>query len=89
MQNRIKELRKARGLTLQQLAEQVGSSNQQISQLETGRRRLNLDWLERLSSALDCQPLELVDDGAMAKTDRERRCSNCFEGCQRNSKRHF
>ena len=43
MKNRIAELRKARGLTLQALADMVGASNQQISHLEKGRRGLTVD----------------------------------------------
>jgi hypothetical protein len=49
----------------------VNSSNQQISQLETGRRRLNVDWLERLSKGLECHPMELLYDKVMAKTEQE------------------
>ena len=57
---------------MDKLAELVGSSNQQISQLETGRRRLNIDWLERLAVVFDCNPLEIITDGSLAENDRER-----------------
>lgn len=72
MQNRIKELRKARGLTLEALAGRVRSSNQQISNLENGKRRLNLDWLERLAVALECHPFELLADEPLPRTGEER-----------------
>jgi transcriptional regulator with XRE-family HTH domain len=71
MQNRIKELRKARGLTLEALARMVNSSNQHISHLENGRRRLTVDWIERIANALDCHPLELLDNQVLARTERE------------------
>lgn len=80
MDNRIRELRKAQGLTLQELAERVNSSNQQISQLESGRRRLNVDWLESLSVALGCHPMELLYDKAMAKTEQEEAMLELFRG---------
>jgi len=60
MENRISQLRRAQGLTLQHLAERVGTTNQQISHLEKGRRRLTVDWMERLATALACQPFELL-----------------------------
>jgi transcriptional regulator with XRE-family HTH domain len=60
MTNRIAEIRKARGLTLQEVATRASTTNQQISHLERGRRKLSYEWMERLASALSCQPLDLV-----------------------------
>jgi transcriptional regulator with XRE-family HTH domain len=58
--NRIRVLREARGLSLEELAAEVGTTNQQISLLENGKRRLTVEWLVRLSKALTCHPWELV-----------------------------
>jgi transcriptional regulator with XRE-family HTH domain len=60
--NRIKVVRSARGLSLDELAERVGTTNQQISLLEGGKRRLTSDWLIRLSKELTCHPWELISD---------------------------
>lgn len=60
--NRIRALREARGLSLEALAVLVGTTNQQISHLETGKRRLTVDWLSRLGEALCCHPWTLVSD---------------------------
>ena len=60
--NRIRALREARGLSLEALATLVGTTNQQISHLETGKRRLTVDWLSRLGEALCCHPWTLVSD---------------------------
>lgn len=89
MKNRIKELRRAKGLTLQELAELVGSSNQQISQLETGRRRLNVDWLERLSKVFDCHPIEILDDGVLAQNEREKILLELFRGLSEEQQQAF
>lgn len=63
MTNRIAEIRKARGLTLQEVATRASTSNQQISHLERGRRKLSYEWMERLASALSCHPpFDLVND---------------------------
>lgn len=47
---RIKELRKSRHLRQDELAEVLGLSRGQISNLEHGRRSLNLKQLEKLCS---------------------------------------
>lgn len=60
MKNRINEIRKSRGLTLAEVAKRAHTSNQQISHLERGRRKLSYEWMERLASALSCHPLDLL-----------------------------
>lgn len=89
MDNRIKDLRQARELTLQELADLVGTSNQQISQLETGRRRINVDWLERLSKALECHPFELLYDGAIADDDSEIQLLSMYRLMTKEQKTQF
>jgi len=42
-----------RGLSQHELAELVGTSNSQISRIESGRHRTNLDTLTRIAHALD------------------------------------
>lgn len=59
--NRIRELREARGLTLDQLAQAVGTTNQQVSHLELGKRELTVAWLRRLADVLGCHPWALVE----------------------------
>src|SRR6187401_569620 len=53
MPNRIRELRVARKLTMATLADRVGTSEQQISRIERGHRRLTDDWMRRIATALD------------------------------------
>ncbi len=65
MENRIRELRRGRGFTLQNLAERADTTNQQISRLERGERRLTTGWMERLAGALGCSPAALI--GAYAE----------------------
>jgi ribosome-binding protein aMBF1 (putative translation factor) len=42
-----------KGFSQQQLAQLVGTSNSQISRIESGRHRTNLDTLLRIAHALD------------------------------------
>lgn len=58
--NRIRELRQQAKLTMDQLAERVGTSNQQISKLELGKAKLTVEWMRRLAPALGCAPVDLM-----------------------------
>ncbi len=64
MQTRIRQMRKARGLTLQQLAARTNTTAQTIQRLETGNMTVSIDWLEKLSRALDIHPVDLLEGGA-------------------------
>ena len=56
----LKALRQARELTMQQLADAIGSSPSQIARLESGERRMTAQWMERLGRALGCDPSTLL-----------------------------
>jgi phage repressor protein C with HTH and peptisase S24 domain len=61
--NHIRELRTAKGWSLQQLADASGTSKSQIDKLEKGERRLTVDWMVRLAKPLACDPRDLMADG--------------------------
>ena len=61
MTNRIKELRKARGWTVAQLAEKVNLSTTHISNLENHKRGLEISWLEPFAAAFDVSPIDLLE----------------------------
>lgn len=48
MGNRIREVRKARGLTMKQLGEAIGVAESTISQYETGKRQMDNETLLKL-----------------------------------------
>jgi len=58
--NNIKRMRKLKGWTLQKLADALGTSRSQVDKLERGERRLTVDWLDKVATALECSPLELL-----------------------------
>lgn len=60
MQSRIREIRKAKGMTLQQVADKIGTTAQTIGRLETGMRTLSIRWVNRIAEALGCDPGELL-----------------------------
>ena len=60
MNNRLRELRKKEGLTLDQVAKEAGTTNQMVGMLERGERQLTQRWMERLAPALKVKPTELL-----------------------------
>ena len=58
-------------MTMRTLADKTGTSQQQIDRLEKGRRRLTVDWMQRLSKALECDMTELVPGMAANHPKRE------------------
>jgi transcriptional regulator with XRE-family HTH domain len=65
MINRIREIRKAKGLTLAELAEACDppTTAQTIGRLETGMRNLSTKWMDRIGTALGIDPEVLVRSG--------------------------
>lgn len=53
--SRIKQVRKRRGLTQEQLAEKMYVSVGYISQLERGVTKINLDTLGEIATLLNCE----------------------------------
>ncbi|MGH1482584.1 MAG: helix-turn-helix domain-containing protein [Geminicoccales bacterium] len=89
MRNCIRELRKARGPTLQTLADRVQASNQHISHLESGRRRLTIDWIERLARGLECDPLALLGANAEEISEQELLLLKVFRALDEDQRNAF
>ena len=53
-------LRKAKGLTQELLADLAGVHPVFISFLETGKRNITLDYLDKIASALGCNSFDLI-----------------------------
>ena len=80
---RIRELRKTRRLQQKKLAQMVGISHGALTNFEKGRRRISLDWLQRISEALDTPiayflPEEREKRSIPAGDPRERRLLNAW-----------
>ncbi len=75
MENRVQQLRKALGLSQRKLAEMVGTSQQQIQRIETGRIAARVELAAKISNALE-KPLNVVFPGAakaLKDADKEMR----------------
>ncbi|MEO9625891.1 MAG: helix-turn-helix transcriptional regulator [Qipengyuania citrea] len=76
--NRIRELRKARGLTLAQLAQAVGMTTGHVQKLEVGERELTLPVMERVAGALEVAVADLLPPALGGLTDKERRIVDTY-----------
>lgn len=72
--NRIRELRKAKPWKLEQLAERLGTSVSQLSDLERGNRELTYHWMRRIARELDVEPADLLlqQDNSLSLSPAER-----------------
>jgi len=61
LKNRIRHIRERHNWTAKELAEKIGTTEQQICRLETGNRKLTVEWLLRVCAALDVSADEIVD----------------------------
>jgi transcriptional regulator with XRE-family HTH domain len=65
MITRIREVRRARGLTLDEVARRCEppTTPQTIGRLETGTRTVSVGWLNRIAKALGVEAQDLVEGG--------------------------
>jgi transcriptional regulator with XRE-family HTH domain len=86
---RIRDVRKNKRIRQKVLARMVGISPGALTNFEKGRRRISLDWLQKISEALDT-PMAyfLPDDKDKGRTTpgdpRERRLLNAWRLMGRN-----
>uniref|UniRef100_Q47GG9 Helix-turn-helix motif protein n=1 Tax=Dechloromonas aromatica (strain RCB) TaxID=159087 RepID=Q47GG9_DECAR len=80
MKNRVQQFRKALKLSQRQLAEAVGTSQQQIQRIESGQIAAKLEMAAKLCAALQ-KPMEVVFPGAtkaLKSAEREMNASHTF-----------
>jgi transcriptional regulator with XRE-family HTH domain len=86
--NRIREIRKAAGLTQAELGERTGFGQDSISNYENGRRPLRLNELRVLARELTCAPADLLDDSDNPErlSGEERRLLQAFRDSSQDAK---
>lgn len=68
---KIRECRKAKGLTMKQLGEKVGALESSISFYERGLQQPDLDMLKKIADALSVSTDELLDHNQNRATENE------------------
>jgi transcriptional regulator with XRE-family HTH domain len=64
LMNRVREWRRRKGLSIEELARRSRTTASQISKLERGERRLTVDWMTRLAKGLGCRREDLLPNEA-------------------------
>jgi transcriptional regulator with XRE-family HTH domain len=79
--NRIRELRKAAGVSQQVLADRMGVERTALVRLERGEQKITDEYLGLLASALGRAPIEFISDpGDIARDDIEREALDVLRG---------
>lgn len=60
MENRLKELRKTKGLTQEQFAKLVGISQAYVSDIEKGKKDIDFTLAKKFADVLNVKPYELM-----------------------------
>lgn len=76
---RIKEIRKSKGLTQEKLAEIVGIGTSNISYIETGKFAPSIENFERIAEALDVEPHELYMFSSKSINEIKKELFNALE----------
>lgn len=69
MSNRLKKLRIGKGVTQEDLADQVGTHHSTIQRFESGKRPLREPYIQNIAAALGIHPGELFEEMPDPKAD--------------------
>lgn len=64
---KLRKFRRARGISLGQLAKEMGENSQMVGRVERGQRSLTVDYLLKVSKALSMPIETLLEDSATAE----------------------
>jgi DNA-binding Xre family transcriptional regulator len=66
-QTRIREFRQAKGMSTRELAEKLGTSQPNLTRMETGSQAVTVEWLHKIGYVLGVTPTAFIDhDGVYA-----------------------
>lgn len=85
--NILRELRINKGYSQQELADAVGVTKAAISKYETGQRRINGDYLEKLAIFFQVEPLYLMT--GKTSTDFARECEKDREAAMEKERKFW
>lgn len=60
--NRVREMRKKAGMTLEEVGEKLGLTHTHLSNIERGHRKLDLATMEKLARVLRCSVADFLTD---------------------------
>jgi transcriptional regulator with XRE-family HTH domain len=69
--NRLREIREARGLTQEQVADKLGTTATHISRLENERSQLTHHWMVKFAELYRVRPADLIANVVVAEVEQE------------------
>lgn len=72
---KLRDARRSRGITVTQLAEEIGEDHQKVGRIERGKRSLTIDYLLKISKALETPIDTLLGDFEGNPTDKQEMAS--------------
>ena len=79
--SKIKEIRKRRKLTQEQLAELIEKTQHHISYIENGKRQLSLDTFVEIANALNATTYELLPITALSEKEKNKGFATILDNC--------
>ena len=79
---KLRKLRLEAGLTLQDLAQQIGVSHQQLQKYETGSNRLSVGMLPVVAEALGAEIMEFFEDADKASSKKKSKADQLRSECE-------
>ncbi len=79
---KLRKLRLEAGLTLQDLAQQIGVSHQQLQKYETGSNRLSVGMLPVIVEALGAGIMEFFEDGDKPASAKKSKADEIRNECE-------
>jgi transcriptional regulator with XRE-family HTH domain len=77
--NKLKSIRKKYGISQNELARRLGTTQGQVCRLEKSTRQLTQNWIERIARVLGCTQAELLgEDAPEPLTNREKALLEIF-----------
>jgi transcriptional regulator with XRE-family HTH domain len=78
----LRKLRLDAGLTLQDLAQQIGVSHQQLQKYETGSNRLSVGMLPVIAKALGAEIMEFFEDADQPASAKKSKADKLRSECE-------
>jgi transcriptional regulator with XRE-family HTH domain len=72
---RIRELRKARGLTLEELASEAGTGDKFLGAIERGQQSASINTIEKIARGLEVEVYELFEQHKQSEAALRRRAT--------------
>jgi transcriptional regulator with XRE-family HTH domain len=79
---KLRQLRLDAGLTLQDLAQQIGISHQQLQKYETGTNRISVGMLPGIAEALGAELIEFFENAAMGSSAKKSKADQLRAECE-------